>query len=83
MLQVVAYLSLPQDLYPVFFPFLGIFKSEFLIQDLISELIANENETSIYQNLSLGVDNQKQINTCSMKQPDLYYFETIKMTSQA
>ena len=23
------------------------------------------------------------INTCSMKQPDLYYFETIKMTSQA
>ena len=23
------------------------------------------------------------INTYSMKQPDLYYFETIKMTSQA
>ena len=23
-----------------------------------------------------------QINTYSMKQPDLYYFETIKMTSQ-
>ena len=22
-------------------------------------------------------------NTCSMKQPDLYYFETIEMTSQA
>ena len=24
-----------------------------------------------------------QFNTYSMKQPDLYYFETIKMTSQA
>ena len=27
--------------------------------------------------------NTFQINTYSMKQPDLYYFETIKMTSQA
>ena len=27
-----------------------------MIQDLISRLIVNENEKSIYQNLSLGVD---------------------------
>ena len=31
-----------------------------------------------YQNIS-----EFLINTYSMKQPDLYYFETIKMTSQA
>ena len=35
----------------------------FLIQDLIFRLVVNENEIdlSMYQNLSLGVDNQKQI----------------------
>ena len=44
-----------------FFPFLKIFKSEFLIQDLISRPIVNQNKISVYQNLSLGVDNQKQI----------------------
>ena len=37
------------------------FKSEFLIQDLISQLIVNEHGISTHQNLSLGVDNQKQI----------------------
>ena len=50
--QVVAYLSSSQDCH-----FLKIFKSEFLIEDLISRLLVNEN--GIYQNLSLGVDNQK------------------------
>ena len=58
-LQVVANLSLPQDCSPVFCPFLRIFKSEFLIQDLISRLIANENGIFIYQKLSLAVNNQK------------------------
>ena len=32
-----------------------------VIQDLVSRLIVNENGISVYQNLSLGVDNQKQI----------------------
>ena len=45
----------------VFRPFLKIYKSKFLMQDLISRLIENENEISIYQNLSLGVDKQKQM----------------------
>ena len=44
-----------------FCTFLRIFKSEFLIQDLISRLTVKENGIFIYQNLSLGVDNQKQI----------------------
>ena len=30
-----------------------------------------------------AVDNNLLFNTYSMKQPDLYYFETIQMTSQA
>ena len=47
--------------YPDFHPFFKIFKPEFLIQDLISWLIVNKNEISVNQNLSLGVDNQKQI----------------------
>ena len=42
-----------------FLTFLRIVKSEFLIQDLISRLVMNEYGISIYQNLSLGVDNQK------------------------
>ena len=50
MLQMVAYLSSPQDWYPVFAPFW-----EFLIQDFISRLIVNEDWISIYQNLSLSV----------------------------
>ena len=33
---------------------------EFLIQDLISRLIVNQNEISIWQDLSLSVDNQNQ-----------------------
>ena len=45
----------------LFRPFLKIFKSEFHIQDLISRLIVNKYRMSIYQNLCLGVDNQKQI----------------------
>ena len=35
--------------------------SDFRVQVLIFLLIVIENEISIYQNLSLGVDNQKQI----------------------
>ena len=60
-LQVVAYPSSSQDRYPMFFPFVRITKSEFLIQDFISRLIVNENGISIYQNVSLGVNDQKQI----------------------
>ena len=44
----------------VYLAFLKIFKSEFLIQALISQLIVNKNVISIYQYLSLGVDKQKQ-----------------------
>ena len=40
-------------------PFLKIFKSEFMIQDWIFWPIVNQNVISIYQNLSLGVENQK------------------------
>ena len=54
-------LSPDPKLMPCFSPFLKVFKSEFLIEDLTSRLIVNENEMSISQNLSLGVDNQKQI----------------------
>ena len=39
-----------------FLPFLRIFKSKFLIQDLISRLIINENGISMLQTLSLGVE---------------------------
>ena len=31
----------------------------------------------------LEIESSERINTYSMKQPDLYYFETIKKTSQA
>ena len=47
--------------YVAFCPFLRISKSEFLIQDLISWLIVKENGKFMYQNLSLGVDNQKEV----------------------
>ena len=39
-------------------------KSEFLIGNLMSQLRVNENEIFIYQNLSLGIYNQKQIKFC-------------------
>ena len=58
---VKTFLSYVLKLIPCFCPFLKIFKSEFPIQALISRTIMNENVISIYQNLSLGVDNQKQI----------------------
>ena len=45
-----------------------ILESKFLIQDLISRLIVKENEMSIFQNLSLGIDNQKQL---SLKTEDV------------
>ena len=48
-------------------PFLRISKSEFLIQDFISRIIVNENGISIHQNLSLGVDDQKQIKFWKLK----------------
>ena len=51
----------------LFFNFLKIFKLQFLIQDFISWLIVNENGIYIYQNLSLGVDNQKQIKFWKLK----------------
>ena len=57
----MAYLSPPQDCDPVFCPFLRIFKSEFLVQDLISRLIVKGNGISIRQNLSLGVNDQKEM----------------------
>ena len=50
-----------QRLIPHFRPFLKISISEFLIQDLTSRLIVNENGISIYQSLSLGFDDQKQV----------------------
>ena len=40
-------------------PFSRSFKLEFLIQDLISRLIVNENEISVFQNLILDVANKK------------------------
>ena len=45
--------------YPVFCPFLRIFRSEFLIQDLTSRLKVIKNGISMYQNLNGGVDNKK------------------------
>ena len=48
-----------EDRYPVFCPFLRIFKSKFLIQDLTSRLIVIKNGISVYQNLNGGVDNKK------------------------
>ena len=45
----------------LFSHFLKIFRSDSLIQDFISRLIMNQNQISIYQILSLGVDNQEQI----------------------
>ena len=56
-LEVVAYLSSPRDQYPVF-SLLKIFKSEFLIQDMISRPIVNETEISTNQNLYMGDYNQ-------------------------
>ena len=56
-LQVKAYISSPK----LIRPFSRIFRSEFLIKDLISRLIATENGISIYQDLSLVVDSKKQI----------------------
>ena len=49
--------------FPDFCPSFKISKWESLIEVLISRLIVNENLISIsmYENLSLGVDKQKQI----------------------
>ena len=72
-LKVVAYLSLPQArLIPCFLPFLRIFKSEFLIQGLLSLLIVNGNGISVRRNLNLGVDNQKQIKSRNLKMSPLF-----------
>ena len=49
-----------------------MFKSEFLIQDLISRLIMNENGISINQNLSLDVGKQKQIKFWKLKMSLLF-----------
>ena len=53
--------SLHTKIDTLFLPFLRILKSEFLIQNLISRLIVNKNGIPIYRNLSLSVDNQKQV----------------------
>ena len=50
-----------------FHPFFKILKSEFLIQDLLSRLIVNQNEISVCQNQSLGIDNQNQIKFWKLK----------------
>ena len=55
-----------------FYVLLRIFKSEFLIQDLISRLTVNKNEISIDRNLSLGVDNKKLIKICKLKMSFLF-----------
>ena len=41
--------------------FLKTLKSELLIRDLISRLIEYQNDILIHQNLSMRIDNQKQI----------------------
>ena len=43
----------------LFLPFLKIFKSEFLIETLISQLTVSENVLSLRQNRSLGIVKQK------------------------
>ena len=65
-LQVMASLSSPK-IDALFLPFLSIFRSEFLIPDLISRLIVNKNVISVYRNLSWDVDNQKQIKSRKLK----------------
>ena len=45
----------------------GIFKSEFLIQTLVYRQIVNKNVISMHQNLSLGVDKQRQIRFLELK----------------
>ena len=52
---------------PCFSSFFKILKSDFLIQDLLFRLIVNENGISMYQNLRLGVDNQKQVRFRKLK----------------
>ena len=64
--QLIKFFLQP-EIYTLSFPFSRILKSELLIQDLISRLIVNENKISIYQNPSLGVDNQKFIKFCKSK----------------
>ena len=49
-----------------------------LLQTVIGNCIS-----IFYRVLPKSLSFDFQINTYSMKQPDLYYFETIKMTSQA
>ena len=46
---------------------------EFLIHDLMFRLIVNENGVFIYQNLSLGVNNQKQTKFRKLKVSLLLY----------
>ena len=54
-------------LIPCFLPFFDDFQIRVLIQDLISRLIVNKNRITIYQNLSLGVDDQKQLKVRKLK----------------
>ena len=57
---IVLHLEI-DTLFVFFLHFFRTFKSEFLIQELISRLIVNENGVSVHQNLGLDVDNQKLI----------------------
>ena len=59
MLQVVAYLSSPPRTCLPFFEDFQIRVSDSRLDS--STNILNENRISIYQNLSLGADNQKEI----------------------
>ena len=81
MLHVMAYRSAPNR-YPVFYPFLRILKTEFLIQALISRQIVNQNVVYVHQNLSLGIDSQRKIKFSKMKLPFLFNgsLNTLRLT---
>ena len=48
-----------------------------------SKAEVNDMVTRVEAKMDTSLNRISQINTYSMKQPDLYCFETIKMTSQA
>ena len=56
------------DIYSLLWHLFGrFFKSEFLIQDLISRLMVNKNRKNMCQNLSLRFNNQNQIKFRKLK----------------
>ena len=54
-------------------------------QWILAEVASYTSNTQKYPSSTLYINSRGEvkINTCSVKQPDLCYFETIKMTSQA